>query len=265
MRRLDLIMTLLFVAALASAACDGSVKNVKFDNSFSQKLGGEPVTLPGKLVKPAGNGPFPAVVIMHPCVGITPNLDRWASRFKSWGYVSLQVDSFRPRGVSNDCGKPPKKVPYGLRAQDAYDAKSYLATLPFVDPDKIAVVGWSHGAVSTIEVVTLDFNYPQEKSFRAAVAFYPCCKKGLDYVNAPLLILTGELDDWCPAQNCIDNLPQITKTGHEVILKVYHGAYHCFDIKGLDKTLNGHRLKYNRRATVDAEIRVKDFLAKHLR
>jgi dienelactone hydrolase len=264
MSRKALITALLFVAALALAACGGSVRNVKFDNSLSQKLGGEPVTLPGKLVKPAGDGPFPAVVIMHSCVGITPNQDRWASSFKSWGYVSLQVDSFRPRGVSNDCGKPPKKVPFELRAQDAYDAKSYLATLPFVDPDKIAVVGWSHGAVSTIEVVTLDFNYPQEKFFRAAVAFYPYCKKGLDYVNAPLLILTGELDDWCPTQKCVDNVPERTKTGHEVILKVYPRAHHCFDIKGLDKTLNGHRLKYNPRAAANAEVQVKDFLAKYL-
>ena len=265
MRRKTLITALLFIAALALAACAGKVRSVKFDNTLSRKLGGEPVTLTGKLAKPDGDGPFPAVVIMHPCVGLTRNQDSWASRFKSWGYVSLQVDSFGPRGVSNDCGKPPKKVPFELRAQDAYDAKSYLASLPFVNADRIAVVGWSHGARSALKVVTLDFNYPRKKLFLAAVAFYPYCKEWLDNVNAPLLILTGELDDWCPAQKCIDNVPEKTKTGHEVILKVYPGAHHCFDIKGLDKTSHGHRLKYNPRAAADAEVQVKDFLAKYLR
>jgi dienelactone hydrolase len=264
MRRKALITASLFVAALALVACTGSVKSVKFDNSLSQKLGGDPVTLTGKLIKPAGEGPFPAVVILHPCVGLTPNQDRWASRFKSWGYVSFLVNSFGPRGVSDDCGKPPFKVPFDLRAQDAYDAKSYLATLPFVDASRIAVAGWSHGAGSTIEVVTLDFNYPRERLFRAAVAFYPYCRKWLGAVNAPLLIQAGELDDWCPAQKCIDNTPKKTKTGHEVALKVYPGAHHCFDIQGLDRTSHGHRLKYNRQAAVDAQVQVKDFLTKYL-
>ena len=258
-----LITVFLLIAALALAACAGSVKSVKFDNLLSQKLGEKPVTLTGKLIKPAGEGPFPAVVVLHPCVGPTPNQDRWSSKFKSWGYVSFLVNSFGPRGVTNDC-KWPHEVSSDMRAQDAYDAKSYLATLPFVDPDKIAVAGWSHGAAGTVEVVTLDFNYPREKLFRAAVAFYPYCKKWLGAVNAPLLILTGELDDWCPAQKCIDNVPEMTKTGHEVVLKVYPGAHHCFDIQGLDRTSYGHRLKYNRQAAADAQVQVKDFLAKYL-
>ena len=151
-----------------------------------------------------------------------------------------------------------------MRAQDAYDAKSYLATLPFIDPDKIAVAGWSHGGGGTIEIATLDFNYPRETSFRAAVAFYPYCKKSLSAVNAPLLILTGELDDWYQAQDCIDNVSEKTKTGHEVVLKVYPGAYHGFDITGLDRTFYGHRLRYNRSAAADAQVQVKDFLAKYL-
>jgi dienelactone hydrolase len=263
MRRRSLLTALLFVAALAVAACAGSVRSVKFDNSLSQKLGEEPVALTGKLIKPAGDGPFPAVVLMHPCSGLTPNQDRWASRFKSWGYVSFLVNSFGPRSVSSVCGDY-RRVHPKVRAQDAYDAKSYLATLPFVDADKIAVVGWSHGANSTIQVVTLDFNYPREKLFRAAVAFYPYCKKWLDTVNAPLLILTGELDDWCPAQKCIDNVPEKTKTGHEVILKVYPGAHHCFDVKGLDITKLGHRLKYKPSAAADAKVQVREFLAKYL-
>jgi len=257
------IRFLLFIAALAIAACAGSERRVKFDNSLSQKLGEEPIALTGKLIKPAGDGPFPAVVILHPCSGAMPNQVRWALRFRSWGYVSFLVNSFGPRGVSTDCTWP-NKVSFEMRAQDAYDAKSYLATLPFIDPDKIAVAGWSHGAGGTIEVATLDFNYPRETLFRAAVAFYPYCKKWLGAVNAPLLILSGELDDWYPVQECIDNIPEKTKTGHEVALKVYPGAHHGFDITGLDRTFYGHRLRYNRSAAADAQVQVKDFLAKYL-
>ncbi len=264
MRKKLFLLLSLFVCALVLANCTGNVSFVKFDNHLSQSMGESPVTLTGKLTKPDGDGPFPAVVILHPCVGITENQDRWASRFKNWGYVSLQVNSFQPRGVANACDDY-RRVPPKVRAQDAYDAKSYLATLPFVDGGKIAVVGWSHGASSTLYAVTLEQNYPQEKLFRAAVAFYPYCFKMLDTVNAPLLILIGEKDDWCPARKCIDNVPEKTKTGHEIILKVYPLAHHCFDVMGQDKVFYGHRLEFNPHAAADAKVQVKDFLSKYLK
>lgn len=263
MRNKSLITASLFIAVLAIAACAGSERRVKFDNSLSQKLGEEPIALNGTLIKPAGDGPFPAVVILHPCSGPMPNQVRWALRFTSWGYVSFLVNSFEHRGVSSDCTEP-HKVSFEMRARDAYDAKSYLATQSFIDPDRIAVVGWCHGASGTIEATTLEFNYPRERLFSAAVAFYPYCKQGLGAVNAPLLILTGELDDWYPAQNCVDNVPEKTKTGHEVVLKVYAEANHFFDVTGLNMTSYDHRLKYNQSAAANAEVQVKDFLAKYL-
>ncbi len=263
MRNKSLITASVFIAALAIAACAVSERTVRFDNSLSQKLGEEPIALSGKLIKPAGDGPFPAVVMLHPCSGPMPNQVRWALRFTSWGYVSFLVNSFEPRGVSRDCTQP-HKVSFEMRARDAYDARSYLATLSFIDPDKIAVAGWCHGACGTIDVATLNFNYARERLFSAVVAFYPYCKKWLGEVNAPLLILTGELDDWYQAQNCADNVPEKTKTGHEVVLKVYTGAHHFFDVTGLNMTFYGHQLKYNRSAASDAEVQVKDFLAKYL-
>jgi dienelactone hydrolase len=69
---------------------------------------------------------------------------------------------------------------------------------------------------------------------------------------------------WCPAQKCIDNVPEKTKTGHEIVLKVYPGAHHCLDLTALDRTSHGHRLKYNRRAAADAKVQIKEFLAKYL-
>jgi len=152
-----------------------------------------------------------------------------------------------------------------MRARDAYDAKSYLATLPFIDPDKIAVVGWSHGAVGAIKVATLGFNYPRERLFSAVVAFYPYCKKWLGAVNAPLLILTGELDDCYQVQECIDKVLEKTKIGHEVVLKIYPKAHHGFDIIGLNRIYYGHQIKYNRDAAANAQVQVKDFLAKYLK
>ena len=226
---------------------------------------GTPLTLTGKLTKPQGNGPFPAVVLLHECAGIKSYQDVWAERFASWGYVAFQVDSFGPRGLSTICEDSLLILTLIYkRAQDAYDAKTYLIGLPFFDRNRVGVIGWSHGGWTTISVVAQKREYP----FRSAIAFYPYCNQMLFDFNAPLRILIGEKDDWTPANLC--NRRMLSgQTGHEVILKVYPNAYHGFDGEGLDMVATdhdgGHRMLYNPVAAADAIIQVKTFLTKHMK
>jgi dienelactone hydrolase len=164
--------------------------------------------------------------------------------------------------------------------QDAYDSKAYLAGLPFVDRNRVAVAGWSHGGALTIASVSprnylvwanINMTYTTlarkpEAPFRAAVAFYPwICLAQLSDSEAPLLILTGESDVVAPVAFLKANMPS-EKTPYEVILKVYPGASHTFDSEGLDTvTPAGFRFKYDPAATADAAVQAKDFLAKHLK
>ena len=53
--------------------------------------------LKANLVKPNGDGPFPAVIMMHGCSRDTPYQDAWEKRFIQWGYAVLRVDSLTPR------------------------------------------------------------------------------------------------------------------------------------------------------------------------
>jgi poly(3-hydroxybutyrate) depolymerase len=55
--------------------------------------------LRGLLFRPKGEGPFPAVVLLHGCRGIQPYQRDWAGKLAEWGYVALLVDSFGPRNV----------------------------------------------------------------------------------------------------------------------------------------------------------------------
>ncbi len=151
--------------------------------------------------------------------------------------------------------------------QDAYAGKAHLAGLTFVDGNRVAVMGWSYGGVTTLSAVsTSSGTGKRDDLFRAGVAFYPSCRKAGASLNAPLLILIGELDDWTPVSRC----QRLTKrwlkrgTGHELVLKVYPGAYHGFDAKGVDRKIMGHRVKYDPAAAAEAITRVKEFLVKHL-
>ena len=49
-------------------------------------------------------GPYPAVVVLRGCAGISSHSTGIADWFGSWGYVTLAVDSLSPRGISSACG-----------------------------------------------------------------------------------------------------------------------------------------------------------------
>jgi dienelactone hydrolase len=196
-----------------------------------------------ELLTPQGAGPFPAVIVMHPCNGVSDNTRRWASRLVSWGYAALIVDSFRSRGLSNVCGYG-GALPASVRAHDAIEAKDYLRGLPNIAKDRIGLIGFSHGANAALAA---------SAAFSAVVAFYPLCT-GSRPTNA--LILIGSADAWTPASRCLG--------GAGTNLKVYPGATHAFDTPRAERTYLGHRLAYDAAATADAIDRTQRFLSARL-
>ena len=96
--------------------------------------------LQGYLRQPSGAGPSPAVVLLHSCNGNAQRLDeRWGRRIAGWGYVTLTVDSFGPRGLKNTCSSG-AVVDLAL---DAYRALGFLVQQRFVDSSRVAVLGFS--------------------------------------------------------------------------------------------------------------------------
>lgn len=212
----------------------------------------------GKLTMPEGKGPFPAAVLLHGCLAIDQHYDLWAKRLGSWGYVALQIDGFGPKSGPSICGLPSK------RAQNLCDARSYLLGLPYVDPGRIGLMGWSQGASSALaSFCSRALVLKQKNPFRAAVAFYPYCYKPLLEMNLPLLVLIGDRDDYCPSALWRERVP-LRKTQGEIIVKVYPGAYHCFDAEGVNMDYMGHRLRYCPVSSSDAVCQVRNFLAKYL-
>jgi dienelactone hydrolase len=181
MRKIVFMMLLLAASLITTAACAVSVQFKSLDIGSD----GNPIILTGKLTKPKGEGPFPALVLLHGSGGVKARRDAdWVKRLTNWGYVSLQVDSFGPRGVSvSEILKNSFKVPHYTRAKDAHGARHYLSRLPFVDRNRIAVMGWSHGGLSTIVSVIDAYG---GDSFKAAIAFYPYCAYSMNWLKAPL-------------------------------------------------------------------------------
>jgi dienelactone hydrolase len=100
-----------------------------------------PLPLQGYLRQSNRPGPSPAVVLLHGCNGGWRRLDeRWGKRIASWGYVTLTVDSFGPRGIKDTCDSG---APVDL-AFDAYRALSFLVQQPFVIHHRTSSARRSH-------------------------------------------------------------------------------------------------------------------------
>jgi dienelactone hydrolase len=209
------------------------------------------VELAGELYRPAGDGPFPAVVLLHGCAGRSSREaeDFEGSYYAGLGYALLIVDSFSPRGIAQRCdlsvGPPVDRV------MDAYGALLYLAQLPFIDPARIAIVGYSQGGEAALSAVKLGGVQAQfDRQFSAVIAYYPGCEISLTAVSAPTLVLIGELDETTPAANCREMMARRSGAGAPLRLVVYPSAYHSFNsvrLRGKPDFFYGRR-EYNEAA-----------------
>ena len=259
--------------------------------------------IPFVLTRPAGDGPFPAAVILHDCSGLGPRSSgapwRWSAELTARGFVTIWPDSFstrgRPNGVCTATSGP--RIPFPQRAADAYAALSHLSTLRYVDMKRVAVMGGSHGGSSTMAaIVDVPANAKHDNRFAAAIALYPGCGRSVgdwsvgrakgakhkivEYSGvfkplAPLLILIGEADDWTPAEPCRRLAAAAQKVGHPVDIVVYPGAHHSFDspapVRFVAERNNvnaasgrGATTGGQKEAWADAITRVGGFLDRHL-
>src|ERR1043166_1515289 len=139
---------LTWAALAASVLFAGCAPGLSFPNATADK----PLTVPAYESKPDGAGPFPAVVLMHGCHGISRSTHDWARWFRERGYVALIVDSWTPRGIKDGC-VPGPDVPSTERFNDAVGALRWLHSRPYVDPRRVGVVGWSNGGVFAMALV----------------------------------------------------------------------------------------------------------------
>jgi dienelactone hydrolase len=228
--------------------------------------GGRGAPIQGYLTKPNGHGPFPAVVLLHSCLGLPANRQSIADALALQGYVALFVDDFATRGLKETCA-----VDFAEALPDAFGALAFLSWRPFVDGKRIGVVGYSQGADTALEIAASRFAsafaLPDGVKFKVAAAFYPPCENlGDARLKIPTLILVGELDDVTPAADCRRLAEAQRGDGADVRLVVYPGAAHGFDNSEFAEgsRVYGMSLRYDRDAAERAKLELRDFLATRL-
>ncbi len=220
----------------------------------------------GSIILPEGSPPFAAVVVLHGCNGVSQNTRVWARRLASWGYAALILDSFSPRGIDNVCSRG-MQFPGAERAKDAFAAAAYLRTRKDIDPDRVGLLGYSHGGWTALAAARERAAAESgTKPFAAIVAYYPNCPPGEPPLASDVLILAAGADDWAPSQRCTDLIARYANaSAHKPLLKIYPGASHSFDAKRPERVYMGHKLAYDENAARDSFTLAKQFLDDHLK
>ena len=268
------VLMLWVVPALTADAWATPLQRVEFESASQRFISREPIPgdrIQGYLAKPDGAGPFPAVIGLHGCAGMHDTTkQRLVDQLVGWGYVVLLVDSYATRGIDHACTSSAFAT-FVKRRLDAYGAVVFLARQTYVDPQRIAAVGFSAGAWVTLfaaETNSFELFVPASNlRLRAAVAFNPPCQAAGARPGIPTLILVGALDDWTPAADCSSKIASWGNDGPPVELVVYPGAYHGFYYSYLQpgRTLFGHWLEFNGEAADNADQRLHQFLDRHLK
>lgn len=197
--------------------------------------------LRGMLFRPEGPGPFPAVVGLHGCGGLSSRSGPVATRYRDWaerlvkaGFVVIYPDSYGSRGLSSQCTTSTRSIRTDReRVSDAIAARHWLQDKPWIATDRISLMGWSNGGITTLWAIRRRAKTNDKTpDFRSAIALYPGCRRLRDTAwsaRIPALILIGRADDWTPAAACEQMAAGARGRSAAISLIVYPRAYHDFD------------------------------------
>jgi dienelactone hydrolase len=197
------------------------------------------------LLRPEGAGPFPAVIGLHNCTGLSNASGRLGARYRDWGerlvkdgFAVLFPDSNGSRGLGSQCRANPRSLRTDReRVADAVAARDWLQQQPWVVTDRVSLLGWSNGAISALWAVRaaqprLQTAGQTAPDFRSAVALYPGCRRlnnAAWSARVPTLILIGRADDQASASTCQQMVAGTRGRSARVAIRVYPGAHHDFD------------------------------------
>ncbi|MBW2410223.1 MAG: dienelactone hydrolase family protein [Deltaproteobacteria bacterium] len=216
-----------------ASANSGSFKEILASGRQSK-----PATISGTLSLPKNiSRKVPAVIILHGVGGVDDFYFEMADILNEMGIAAFVVDSFENRGILQGLEILKKLFhSYSVRIADAYAALKLLSTHPKIDKDRIAVMGFSHGARVALFVASeniRNFFSKEELQFAASIAYYPGCFpqfEDITFTKAPILMLLAERDNICPVSACLDYARRMQESGVDVKTVVYKGAHHQFPV-----------------------------------
>ena len=264
---------------LYTAPADKKVRVLEDNAGLAQKYASAPtpefitvttaegITMDAYIIKPVNmdaSRRYPLIITQYSGPGSQQVLDRWSVDWTQYaamhGYVVMCVD---PRGTGGKGRKWETIVYKNLGHYETIDiqgAARWAASLPYIDADRIGLIGWSYGGYQTLMTVSTPTS-----PFACAVAIAPVTdwryydtvyserymltpqenEKGyresspinrLKDMNIPLLLMHGTADDNVHLLNTMQYVSVMQSYGRFCDMFLYPNMNHS--INGCDTRLN---------------------------
>jgi carboxymethylenebutenolidase len=217
--------------------------------------GGNSGKMRGYLVQPTGNGPFPAVLVVHENRGLNPYVEDVARRLATEGFLALAPDGLAPAGGYPGNDDDGRTLQSGLDQaklrQDLVNSARFLKTHA-LSTGKLGATGFCFGGgVVNYLAVTLGAD------LSAGVPFYGAAPDVADVpkIKAAMLVQYAATDERINAQwPAYETALKANKVAHEAFF--YEGTQHGFH--------NNSTPRYNEAAAKLAWDRTLAHFRKHL-
>jgi carboxymethylenebutenolidase len=189
--------------------------------------GGNGATMKGYLVQPTGQGPFPAVLVIHENRGLNPYIEDVARRAAVAGFLALAPDGLAPLGGypgNDDDGREMQaKLDQAKLRTDMLNSARWVKAHK-LSSGKLGVTGFCWGGGTTNFLATA-----LGPDLQAGVPFYGAAAEtsAVPKIKAPLLIHYAENDEringmWPAFEKAL----KAAGVAHE--MHMYPGTQHCF-------------------------------------
>lgn len=210
-------------------------QTLPLDAFLEGRKAGPEVLLGGELRLPVGaTGRVPAVILIHGSGGIGAGPDMWAHILNEAGVAAFILDTFSGRGIVSTVADQEQLNSLSM-TYDAYRALDVLAKHSRIRPDRIAVWGFSKGAVPALYSAMERFrkSFGDENRFAAHVGFYTPCNVTYDQDDelsgAPIRLYHGSSDDYVNPAACRALVARLKPAGVDIEMTEYADSQHVFD------------------------------------
>lgn len=200
---------------------------------------GGSTSISGTLKVVQGSGRLPLVILLHGSGGIEENAAVWESLFASSGISTFEIDSFTGRGIVSTVADQSQLGRLNM-ILDLYRSLGILAAHPQVDPNRIAVMGFSRGGQAALYATLKRFQRmwnPSGIDPAAYIALYaPCITTYIDdtqVTDHPIRIFHGRSDDWVEIAPCRAYFERLRVAAKDVRMIEYPHTWHAFDYPSL--------------------------------
>ena len=224
-----LLMMALVVILVGSVAVDIALGRNRLESladSIIPGANGGPDVL-AYVAKPDGDGPFPAVIMIHEFFGLNESIIGKAEGLAQEGYYVIAPDTFRgstttwiPRAIYEVISAKPERV-----NADLDSVYAWLESQAEVDKDRIAIVGFCYGGRTSL-LYSLHNN-----RLAATVVFYGAPETDpevLKNLPGPLLGIFGGADRSIPQEDVRAFEEGLQEAGIQHEITVYEGQPHAF-------------------------------------